>query len=141
VAIGMIVLGHVLYNKAKKGDEVSDIHYWGYGLLAVMLLIVSIMHLCTVNNAINLEAQYYTYYTYSQDVKDNVLIIDLNQLEGKLISENSENVSDTVSIGRLRVDVFNYNQNLYSVRHWATDPFVGLFIESPNNDLKPIILR
>jgi hypothetical protein len=95
----------------------------------------------TVDSAINLEAQYYTYYTYSQDVKDNVLIIPIESLEGKLISEGSKGGGDVVSIGKLRVDILNYNQNLYSVRHWGNDPLVGIIIEKPNADLKPIILR
>lgn len=142
IAIGMITLGHVWYAKAAKGDEVSSVHYWGYALLAVILLVTSIVHFCTVGNAINLESQYYTYYTYSQDIRDNVLIIEIKTLEGKLISENSQTqTGDMVSINRLRSDIFYYNQNLYAVKHWAGDPFVGLIIEKPNNDLKPIILR
>ena len=141
LSIGMIVSGHYMYWKAKKGDEVSSIHYWGYGLLATWLIIFSVIHFCTVGGAINLESQYYTYYTYSQDIKDNVLIIDTKTLEGKLIPEGQSLGLDSVSIGRLRVDILNYNQALYSIRHWANDPFIGIIIEKPNNDLKPIILR
>lgn len=140
--IAMIVAGHIVYAKAPKGEEVSTIHFWGYGLLAVLMVIVSIVHFCTVGSAINLESQYYTYYTYSQNVQDNVLIIPISSLEGKLIPEGSANQpSDTVSINKVRADIFYYNQNLYAVRHWGVDPFVGLIIEKPDCYIKPIVLR
>jgi hypothetical protein len=143
IVIGMIVSGHVMYAKAKVGDEVSDIHYYGYAFLGILLVIISIVHFVTVGNAIKIESQYYTYYTYSQEITDNILIIPISSLEGKLIPKGSgDNQStNTVSLDKVREDVFYYNQSLYSVRHWANDPFVGLIIEKPNADLKPIILR
>lgn len=141
VAVGLIILGHVLYAKAKVGDTVTPFHYWGYGISAILITVISIVHFCTVGGAIGLESQYYTYYTYSRDVRDNVLIIDIASLEGKLVSDSENKQSGFISVNRLQSDVWDYNQKLYSIRHWGNDPFVGIIIEKPNIELKPIILR
>lgn len=141
LAIGLIVYGHWRFFKANPGEEVSSSHIWGYVILSVTIVMMSVVHFCTVGKVINLEAQYYTFYTYSQEVQDNVLIIDIAKLEGKMVPSGSSQVTDVVSIGKLRTDVLNYNYDLYGTRQWAKDPFIGWVMESPNKDLKPIILR
>jgi hypothetical protein len=140
-AVALLVLGYILCyknleEKATQRKELGNTMLAiGWGLLIILLIGGAIAHFTTANTAIILESKYYTYYSYSVGTPTDALIINASSLSCQ------PETCVGLDLATARQDIFDYNQNLYSLRQWAKDSFIGIALVSPNSDLKPIILK
>jgi ABC-type transport system involved in multi-copper enzyme maturation permease subunit len=137
LALALIGVGLYLMIKGKASHTPLTT---GIVIFVILIITFASIHFATLSNAIGLEPVYDTALAYTTAAPQDVLIIDVEKIDGKLFPKNA-GMNDPWELQRYRAEIKDYNNSLYILRGLHNDIWLFTLVAEPRTSLKPIIIR